>query len=180
METRIINDITFTQEDYDNLAFRKTLHIPLWIKDWELYVLDSLFFHLPYPTSTDTSTFHGATFSVFEKFNQEMIDDRRENADADLWIDAVQNAETTLSLSDWCEQLEDEVFYDNSYQDEWWYDELVEKVKTVEGWEDTEFFNCTGGGRSYQEWMETPEYWDISFLDEVPENILRTLKDFEH
>jgi len=177
----IINWLTFTKDNPSSLstwAYRYQCHIPLWVKDDTLIVLDWLFY---YPEH-HTPEFKWATFSLFDKCNEETIDQRKAEAPEnyrDIWVEAVKNAHTNLSLSDWCEWLESEYFYDSSYRWEDWYETLVEKMKTVEGWDDTEFFNCSGGWRAYEEWMETADYWDISFIDGIDPNIIKTMKEFE-
>jgi hypothetical protein len=176
---KIIDWVTFESDEKNDTRLEKQVFMPIGIKDGTLYVLDGLFQYW--------DGMKWVTMSLFEKMNEDLLDDRKDNYDddtlKDFWMQAVADGNCEDSLQDYIEQIKDEddwsMYYDNSYQWKDWYEKAVEQVKKIEDWEDTEFFDCVWCGRSWETWMSQPEYWD-NFLFDGGKDILCLCEKFEN
>lgn len=145
--------------------------------DGELAVLEYTF--------EDSGNFKGATGYRMRTMTQEYIDCRKDpdNADDDLWKQAVADGYTTLGLEDWWEDACDEAemndqyfpFDDNSFRYE--TNELYEalsdddrkKVEEIMGVKGTDYvdFDCSCCGRC----LNANEEWDLILRPDLVELI---------
>lgn len=143
--------------------------------DGELAILEYTF--------EDSENFKGAVGHTMRTLTQEQIDSRKDEADEDLWKQAVAGDYTTLGLDDWWEDACDEAEMEGRYypfdDDSYRYKtnelyealsdddrEKVEEILGVKG-EDYVDFTCGSGGRCFS----ADTKWDLILRPDLVELI---------
>jgi len=142
---------------------------PIGIKDGSIYFLNYTFDH---------GDFKGATGIVLDPISKNYIADLTSedwiDYSRDLWVDAVQSGSTEDSLEDFAESVKDEnesygrLFpgHDDSYS------ELYKQAH--KHFDDSvETFNCSGGGRCFNEELLN------SFDKVIDPELIKIIKEFE-
>ncbi len=141
--------MTKAQLKYDSNLNRESFKYnrPVGIKDGSIYFLNEIFNY--------KDGMKGATGTVLDPVNQSEIDENNDLDNAtewyrEIWQQAVEGGHTEESLKDYvqdCLDHQDGEYpgHDNSYS------ELHEEAKKHFNDDDIETFNCSGGGRCFNE-----------------------------